>query len=395
MAQIELRNVRKQFGRETVIPDLNLKIESGSFTVLVGPSGCGKSTTLRLIAGLEPVTSGDVWIDGRTVNGVPPGKRDVAMVFQNYALYPTMTVRENIEFGLVNRKVPRAERQRLVAEIADIVGLTPYLNRKPSSLSGGQRQRVALARAMVKRPKVFLMDEPLSNLDAQLRGQMRVELIRLHQRLRATFVFVTHDQTEAMSLGDRIVILNRGVIQQSGHPLDIYREPANVFTARFIGTPPMNILPVARLGPAGLAAPPGAVQVGFRPESARLTAAEADQASPDSSLTPAAPASWASPASGQAELRLAGAIGARETLGSETVYQIDASDLSFAVKSYGEPMETGMAVDVAVAARDLHWFDADGNRLRMPAGWEPASARERIVPLVTTASNAPEGAAAR
>lgn len=193
MGAIRLEHINKTYGKDVIIPDLNLEIEDGSFTVLVGPSGCGKSTTLRMIAGLETPTSGRIFIDDTDIGVLPPGKRDIAMVFQNYALYPTMTVRQNIEFGLENKKVPKEERRRLVEEISETVGLTQYLDRKPSKLSGGQRQRVALARAMVKKPKVFLMDEPLSNLDAKLRTQMRVELIQMHERLKTTFVYVTHD----------------------------------------------------------------------------------------------------------------------------------------------------------------------------------------------------------
>ena len=204
MGAIRLVNLRKDYGKENVIPDLNLDIVDGSFTVLVGPSGCGKSTTLRMIAGLEKPTSGQILIDGVDVANMAPGKRDLAMVFQNYALYPTMSVRKNIEFGLINKKVPKEKRDSLIADVSEIVGLTPYLDRKPANLSGGQRQRVALARAMVKEPKVFLMDEPLSNLDAKLRASMRVELIELHKRLKTTFIYVTHDQTEAMSMGDVI-----------------------------------------------------------------------------------------------------------------------------------------------------------------------------------------------
>lgn len=214
MGAIRLVNLRKDYGKENVIPDLNLDIVDGSFTVLVGPSGCGKSTTLRMIAGLEKPTSGQILIDGVDVANMAPGKRDLAMVFQNYALYPTMTVRKNIEFGLINKKVPKEKRDSLIADVSEIVGLTPYLDRKPANLSGGQRQRVALARAMVKEPKVFLMDEPLSNLDAKLRASMRVELIELHKRLKTTFIYVTHDQTEAMSMGDVIVLMNKGIIMQ-------------------------------------------------------------------------------------------------------------------------------------------------------------------------------------
>ena len=241
MSSIKLIGLRKDFGKDTVIPDLNLEISDNSFTVLVGPSGCGKSTTLRIIAGLEKPTAGEILIDGKNVASIPPGKRDLAMVFQNYALYPNMSVRGNIEFGLKNKGISKNKRDSLIDEVCDIVGLSPYMERKPGNLSGGQRQRVALARAMVKKPKAFLMDEPLSNLDAKLRASMRIELIELHKRLQTTFVYVTHDQVEAMSMGDSIVLMNQGVIMQHSSPKAIYHDPQNVFTARFIGTPPMNV----------------------------------------------------------------------------------------------------------------------------------------------------------
>mgnify|MGYP005804108979 CR=1 FL=1 len=208
MGTIQLKNVKKQFDKDVVIETLKLDIEDGSFTVLVGPSGCGKSTTLRMITGLDDPTEGDIYIDGQKVNDVTPGKRDIAMVFQNYALYPTMTVRQNIAFGLENKKVPKEERDRRVKEICEIVGLTEYLDRKPSKLSGGQRQRVALARAMVKQPKVFLMDEPLSNLDAKLRAQMRLQLIELHTRPGTTFVYVYRDHTEYIPMTRTTLLLN-------------------------------------------------------------------------------------------------------------------------------------------------------------------------------------------
>lgn len=240
MASIEIKNVTKSFGSNTVIENMNLTIEDGKFTVLVGPSGCGKTTLLRMIAGLDQQTSGSIVIGGRDVSDVPPRKRGVAMVFQNYAIYPTMSVRENIEFGLKNNKVPKAERKKLVETISETVGLYEYLDRKPSTLSGGQRQRIALARAMVKKPSVFLMDEPLSNLDAKLRVQMRVELIELHKKLGSTFVYVTHDQVEAMSMADTIILMNKGEIQQEATPEQIYHHPNNMFTAHFIGVPPMN-----------------------------------------------------------------------------------------------------------------------------------------------------------
>lgn len=234
MSSISLKNVKKAYGNDVVIENLNLDIRDGSFTVLVGPSGCGKSTTLRMITGLETVTEGDIFIDDVRVNNVAPGKRDISMVFQNYALYPTMTVEENIEFGLANKKIPKDERKRRIEEVCEIVGLTEYLKRKPANLSGGQRQRVALARAMVKQPKVFMMDEPLSNLDAKLRAQMRVELINMHKRMGTTFVYVTHDQVEAMSMADDIVLMDQGkIIQQSG-PKELYHNPNCIYTAQFV-----------------------------------------------------------------------------------------------------------------------------------------------------------------
>ena len=235
MGAIQLKNVTKKFGDQMVIDDLNLSIEDGSFTVLVGPSGCGKSTTLRMITGLDEPTSGDIYIDGKKINDLTPGKRDIAMVFQNYALYPTMTVRENIEFGLENKKVPKEERKKRVQEICEIVGLTQYLDRKPATLSGGQRQRVALARAMVKQPKVFLMDEPLSNLDAKLRVQMRTVIKKLQRRLGITTIYVTHDQEEALAISDRIAVMKEGNIMQVGTPEEIYKKPENTFVAGFIG----------------------------------------------------------------------------------------------------------------------------------------------------------------
>ena len=216
MAEIKLNHVTKIFNRVKVIDGLDLVIPDGKFTVLVGPSGCGKTTVLRMIAGIGPATSGQVLMDGKDITDLDPGKRDIAMVFQNYAIYPTMTVRDNIEFGLKNRKVPKEERDKRIAQVTKMVGLWEMLNRKPSTLSGGQRQRIALARAMVKNPKVFLMDEPLSNLDAKLRNSMRSELIEMHKKLKTTFVYVTHDQVEAMAMADRIVLLNKGKDHAAG-----------------------------------------------------------------------------------------------------------------------------------------------------------------------------------
>ena len=222
------------------VDDFNLEIADKEFIVLVGPSGCGKSTTLRMIAGLEEITRGDLYIDGVQVNDAPPKDRDIAMVFQNYALYPHMTVRQNLEFPLKIRKMPKDEMDRRVNDAAEILGITQYLDRKPKALSGGQRQRVAIGRAIVREPKVLLMDEPLSNLDAKLRNQMRAEIIKLRQRIDTTFVYVTHDQTEAMTLGDRIVIMKDGEIQQIGTPQEVFNDPRNIFVAGFIGMPQMN-----------------------------------------------------------------------------------------------------------------------------------------------------------
>ena len=247
MAEIQFVKVTKAFGSNKVIEDLDLTIQDGKFTVLVGASGCGKTTLLRMIAGIGPATSGHVLMDGKDITDLDPAKRDIAMVFQNYAIYPTMTVKENIEFGLKNRKVPKEEREKLIKEYAAVVGLTDYLDRKPGTLSGGQRQRIALARAMVKKPKVFLMDEPLSNLDAKLRNQMRAEIIKLRSRINTTFIYVTHDQTEAMTLGDRIVIMRDGFIQQIGTPQEVFNHPLNLFVAGFIGTPQMNFFRNAKL----------------------------------------------------------------------------------------------------------------------------------------------------
>ena len=248
MASIEFSKVIKRYdgATEDTVKCIDLHINDKEFVVLVGPSGCGKSTSLRMIAGLEEITSGEISIDDVVVNNLPPKDRDIAMVFQNYALYPHMNVRDNLSFGLKLRKFPIHEIARRVEDAAKILGLEEYLHRLPKQLSGGQRQRVALGRAIVREPKVFLMDEPLSNLDAKLRVQMRAEIKKLHQRLRTTFVYVTHDQVEAMTMADRIVLLHDGIIQQYDVPAVIYDKPANIFVATFIGSPPMNILKVKR-----------------------------------------------------------------------------------------------------------------------------------------------------
>jgi len=240
MAGVTLEGVAKRFGDVSVIDGFDLEVPDGEFMVLVGPSGCGKSTALRMIAGLEEVSGGTISIGDRVVNDVPPKDRDIAMVFQSYALYPHMTVRQNLEFGLKIRKTPRAEMDKLVDEAAQVLGIEKLLARKPKELSGGQRQRVALGRAIVRKPSVFLFDEPLSNLDAKLRVQMRAEIKKLQARLGTTAIYVTHDQIEAMTMGNRIAVLNEGKIQQVGAPLELYERPANLFVAAFIGSPPMN-----------------------------------------------------------------------------------------------------------------------------------------------------------
>ena len=251
MASVTLQGVQKFFGDTHVVRDLDLAIHDGEFAVLVGPSGCGKSTTLRMIAGLEEITDGELQIGARRCNELSPRDRDIAMVFQSYALYPHMSVRENMAFGLVIRKVARDEIDRLVNEAAELLGLSDLLDRRPKALSGGQRQRVAMGRAVVREPSVFLFDEPLSNLDAKLRVQMRLEVARLHKRLGATIVYVTHDQVEAMTLADRIAIMKLGVLQQFASPAEVYETPANTFVATFIGSPAMNLFPVIADATAG------------------------------------------------------------------------------------------------------------------------------------------------
>jgi multiple sugar transport system ATP-binding protein len=244
MAQVLMKDLNKKYDEVHAVKDVNLNIRDKEFVVLVGPSGCGKSTTLRMVAGLEEITAGQIVIGDRVVNDLPPKDRDIAMVFQNYALYPHMTVYDNMAFGLKMRKFPKAEIQKRVNDAAEILGIQELLKRKPRQLSGGQRQRVAVGRAIVRHPQVFLFDEPLSNLDAKLRVQMRVELKRLHDRLETTAIYVTHDQVEAMTLGDRVVVMRDGWIQQVGEPLELYGKPANKFVAGFIGSPAMNFIDV-------------------------------------------------------------------------------------------------------------------------------------------------------
>ena len=264
MAHVRLENITKQFDGVTAVENIDLDVEDREFMILLGPSGCGKSTLLRIIAGLEDPTEGTVTIGDKVVNDVLPKDRDVAMVFQSYALYPHKTVQANIEFPLKVRGVDKAERAKAANVVAESLGLSEYMQRKPGALSGGQRQRVALARAIVRQPAVFCMDEPLSNLDAKLRGETRAELIAIHQRLQSTFIYVTHDQIEAMTMGSRIAVMSRGHIEQVGTPQEVYDRPASVFIAQFVGTPPMNILPAGSVEP-------GEHLVGVRPEHLHIT----------------------------------------------------------------------------------------------------------------------------
>lgn len=297
MARVELKNAYKQYGKDQApaVDGIDLAIGEGDFVVLLGPSGCGKTTTLRMIAGLETLTRGELWFDDRVVNDDPPDRRNVGMVFQNYALYPHMTVDQNLSFGLKAARTPKAEIRRRVAEVTALLGLDAYLGRRPKELSGGQRQRVALGRALMRRPAVFLMDEPLSNLDAHLRAEMRGEILKLHRRLGATFIFVTHDQIEALTMGDRIAVMAEGKILQVGSPDELYLRPANRFVAGFIGAPAMGFVtcdvasasetvvlrnPSADiyLSPARAAVvarrATGAVSVGLRPDYLRLVRAD-------------------------------------------------------------------------------------------------------------------------
>jgi multiple sugar transport system ATP-binding protein len=264
MGALSLSNVTKSFGKIDVIKGVDLEVKDGEFCVFVGPSGCGKSTLLRMIAGLEEVTSGDVTLDGVRINDVPPAKREIAMVFQTYALYPHLTVRDNMCLALKQAGVSRVEIDRSVERASAMLALEPYLQRRPSELSGGQRQRVAIGRAIVRTPKLFLFDEPLSNLDAALRVATRIEIARLHRELAATMIYVTHDQVEAMTLADRIVVLRAGVVEQVGAPMELYNNPANTFVAGFIGSPQMNFLKAAALGQQG-------ETVGIRPEHIALS----------------------------------------------------------------------------------------------------------------------------
>jgi len=359
VARVVWDQVTKKFGQVVALDNLTLTAEDGEFLVLVGPSGCGKTTALRLVAGLEEPTSGLIWIGDRVVNDVPPRDRDVAMVFQSYALYPHMSVYDNMAFGLKLRGFPKAEIDRRVKQAAEILGIADLLNRKPRQLSGGQRQRVALGRAIVREPKVFLMDEPLSNLDAKLRVQTRAELKKLHQSLKTTTIYVTHDQVEAMTMGTRIAVMNKGVLQQVDTPQNVYEHPANIFVAGFIGSPAMNFFPgrlvtedghllvdvgdfrvelPGRLGEAVRAVAPGPeVVLGVRPEHIRL--------------------------SGSAGQGIRCRVEVVEPLGSETLVHVTSGRHTWTAWLPGMlGVEPGMNLALEFEAERLHLFDARTER---------------------------------
>lgn len=345
MANLSLRNLTKSYDSTQVLHGIDLDVADGEFVVFVGPSGCGKSTTLRMIAGLEEVTSGEVIIGDRVVNNLEPKERDIAMVFQNYAIYPHMTVRKNIAFGLRSSNMSKPDKDKRIQEVANILGMAPLLGRKPNALSGGQRQRVAIGRAMVRDPAVFLFDEPLSNLDAQLRTQMRLEIKKLHQRVKTTIIFVTHDQVEAMTMADRIVIMKDGRIQQVGTPAEVYHQPANAFVAQFIGAPSMNMLP-GKMNGEGVDLTAGGtlktnkkhmgahqkVLVGVRPDDLTLD-----------SGTPV----------------VSGTVTVREPLGFETLIYVDTPSGEIIAKASGRtPPEIGEQVTLSADIANLHVFDA-------------------------------------
>jgi len=339
MAYLNISKVEKSYSKEKqIIRGLDLEVEKGEFLVIVGPSGCGKSTLLRMIAGLEEIDRGEIMIDGVVVNNLSPAQRDIAMVFQNYALYPHMNVYKNLSYGLKNRGISKEIIAQRVDEVAQLLQIKELLQRKPGALSGGQRQRVAMGRAIVREPKVFLFDEPLSNLDAKLRHQMRIEIRKLHERLGITSVYVTHDQVEAMTLADRIVILNEGRIEQVGTPHEIYRDPASVFVARFMGTPPMNIFAMevaeGMLDFFGTAIatdrPDGAVSVGVRPESIQKHVSD---------------------------LAIEVAVDMVERLGSENIIYGTCQGHPIVIKSE-QSFERGDQATLYVSRKDLYFFSA-------------------------------------
>lgn len=333
MGNLTLKSVTKSFGTVEVLKGIDLEVKDGEFVIFVGPSGCGKSTLLRAIAGLEDITSGEVIIDGREVSAVPPAKRGIAMVFQSYALYPHLTVKDNMGLGLKQAGTPKAEIETRVAMASSLLSLEPYLERRPAELSGGQRQRVAIGRAIVREPTLFLFDEPLSNLDAALRVQTRLEIARLHRRLKATMIYVTHDQVEAMTLADKIVVLNAGRIEQVGSPMELYNHPANLFVAGFIGSPQMNFIDAGRLGESGYKT------LGIRPEHIALSRENGD---------------WQ------------GKVVHVEHLGADTIVYLESDKIGLlTVRLFGEhayaPDDVVYASPTGAAT---HRFDTDGNVIR-------------------------------
>jgi multiple sugar transport system ATP-binding protein len=361
MAQVVLKDINKLYGSVHAVKDVNLRIDDREFVVLVGPSGCGKTTTLRMIAGLEAISSGDVSIDGQVVNDLAPMDRDIAMVFQNYALYPHMSVFDNMAFGLKMRKFDRREIATRVKEAADILGIGELLKRKPRQLSGGQRQRVALGRAIVRHPRVFLFDEPLSNLDAKLRVQMRVELRKLHQRLGTTAVYVTHDQVEAMTLGDRVVVMKDGVVQQIGEPLELYNRPVNKFVAGFIGSPAMNFATVTMAdGNGRLTAKNGGLEIEVpAPHADRLRAHTGHQLTIGIRPEDLRVAGDADPAG----LTFSAKVEVVEQLGSEVLLDLRVGNDSMVAAV--DPVVRVKARDtlrLAVNPGRLHFFDAESEK---------------------------------
>ena len=341
MAYLQLRNITKSFGDAHIIKGVELEIDKGEFIVFVGPSGCGKSTLLRLIAGLEPITSGQLMLDGKDITSVPPGKRDLAMVFQSYALYPHMSVSDNMSFALRLANVPKDEIKKKVEYAANTLNLTQYLHRTPKELSGGQRQRVAIGRAIVRAPKAFLFDEPLSNLDAALRGNTRVEIHKLHVALGATTIYVTHDQVEAMTLADRVVVLRDGLIEQVGTPLELYDHPANQFVAQFIGMPSMNMVAADAI-PSFSAQTGGKLPsdgfLGVRPEGLRVH-----------------------PGQGAG---VSGKVDLVEALGADTLIHVDVGGIPLiARQNERTPLHAGDDVAVELDPSVLHLFSREGRAL--------------------------------
>ena len=361
MAEVRLTNIRKSFGALEIIKGVDLSIEAGEFVVFVGPSGCGKSTLLRMIAGLEDITAGDLEIGGRRMNDVDPSKRGIAMVFQSYALYPHMTVRENMGFALKFAGMERQEIDRRVAEAARILELDPLMDRRPKALSGGQRQRVAIGRAIVRHPDVFLFDEPLSNLDAELRVHMRVEIAKLHKTLKTTIIYVTHDQVEAMTLADKIVVLRAGQVEQVGAPLELYDDPANMFVAGFIGSPRMNFLKatVMEAGDAGVT-----VALASQPQVRLTLPLSAAARAGDAVSLGIRPESFVAEGAGDADLSVE--VDVAEHLGNTSyVYaHVAAGERIIIEREDSRGTTSKDRLTVGLAATHVYLFDSAGQRLR-------------------------------